>query len=156
MTNAAVKNLPLDEQSALSSKRSAFHQTLDKAGAGMSAACAIHCILMPFVIGILPVLGLGFLADHEVEIAFVSFSILLALTSLVWGFRTHGKGHLFVLLFLSALLIASGLFLVSESHHIYFVVAGALGISVSHALNLKLCKSCKECESREEEEHRCC
>ena len=135
---------------------SKVHERIDRVGAGMSFACAIHCVLMPFVIGVLPLLGLGFLADHKAEAIFVSFSVLLALASLCWGYRSHGKSHLFAILFLSASLIATGLFVVTDKEHMYFVVAGAVGITISHVLNRKLCQSCADCSSREKSSKSCC
>ena len=129
------------------------HARIDKVGAGMSFACAIHCMLMPLVIGVLPLLGLGFLADHTAEAVFVSFSVLLALTSLCWGYRSHGKKYLFAILALSAALIATGIWIVAEDHHTLFVVLGACGITLSHILNKRLCASCSTCT---ESDHSCC
>ena len=123
-----------------------LHDRVDRIGAGMSFACAIHCVLMPLVIGILPLIGLGFLADHTAERIFVGFSICLAVMSLCWGFRTHGRAHLFWILIASASLIGTGLFIVSEQQHVYFVVAGAVGIAITHLMNRRLCRSCTHCE----------
>ncbi len=129
------------------SPRLTLHSRIDKVGAGMSFACAVHCLLMPFVLGVLPLLGLGFLADHTAELVFVCISVALALASLCWGYRTHGNVNVFVILFLSAALIATGLLVVHEEHHLYFVVSGALGITASHLLNHRLCKTCTSCAS---------
>ena len=35
----------------------------DWLGIGASVLCAIHCAAMPFVVGLLPLIGLSFLAD---------------------------------------------------------------------------------------------
>ena len=47
---------------------------LDKAGATASLACAVHCALMPLVVTLLPLVGLGFLADERTEWALLGLS----------------------------------------------------------------------------------
>ncbi len=108
-------------------------------------------MLMPFLIGILPLIGLGVLADHGAELIFVGFSIVLAGLSMCWGYRTHGRLLVFLTFACSAALIATGYFVVSDLHHIPFVVLGAFGISLSHFINRKLCLSCAVCNAHEQE-----
>ncbi|HEY7166149.1 MAG TPA: MerC domain-containing protein, partial [Candidatus Binatia bacterium] len=40
---------------------------LDALGTTVSVACAIQCTVFPFIIGVLPLLGLGFLAGDGIE-----------------------------------------------------------------------------------------
>ena len=54
----------------------------DRLGATASFLCAIHCAALPFVLAVLPLLGLSFLADHRFERGFVMFACALALTAL--------------------------------------------------------------------------
>jgi len=121
------------------------HALLDTVGAGVSFACALHCLAMPFVVGILPLMGLGFLADHTTEAIFIVLSICLAMLSLCWGLKTHKNYKAFIVFLFSAFLIGSGIFLVSETFHLMFIVMGAIGIATSHLLNIKLCRSCTSC-----------
>lgn len=121
------------------------HERVDTVGAGMSLACAVHCMLMPIVVGVLPLIGLSFLADHDIELVFVSLSVLLALLSLCFGYRTHGNARLFTLLAVSAALIVAGFLMIDSAHHIFLLSGGAFGIAVTHLLNRHLCKSCSSC-----------
>src|SRR6478672_8405035 len=57
-----------------------FAAIADRFGATASFLCAIHCALLPFVIAVLPALGLAFLADHRFERGFIAFASVLALT----------------------------------------------------------------------------
>ena len=68
-------------------------QLPDHIGATASFLCALHCAALPFVIGALPLLGLGFLADHRVERVFVLFAVSLALYSLGCGYLRHRHVH---------------------------------------------------------------
>ena len=67
----------------------------DRFGMAASFLCAVHCALLPFVLALLPVIGLGFLADHRFERGFVLFAASLAAIVLVTGFRRHHRhqGH---------------------------------------------------------------
>jgi len=71
------------------SNKSRWWRLADRIGATASFLCAIHCALLPFVLALLPFLGLEFLADHRFERGFVLFACALALVALVRGFRRH-------------------------------------------------------------------
>lgn len=79
-----------------------FHTALqswvDSLGAGVSITCAIQCVLFPLLIGVLPLIGLGFLAQDGVETGFLAASIVLALGSFSWGFRQHRRRYIFLFL----------------------------------------------------------
>jgi hypothetical protein len=134
-----------ESSNKLKSRGKISHESVDKLCAGLSAACALHCMAMPFLVGVLPVLGLGYFVSHDFEFAFVLVTAVLALGSLCWGYRSHKSQKVFVLLLISLLLLGGGLFVVSHDFHLGFVVAGALGVSLTHILNMQLCKSCQSC-----------
>ena len=63
----------------------------DWIGVAASIACAIHCAVMPFVVFLLPALGLSFLADeafHQVMVVVCSF---FAIAAFVPGFKRHRR-----------------------------------------------------------------
>ena len=64
-------------------------QVADRVGAIASFLCAVHCAVLPFVLALLPFVGLGFLADHRFERIFVLFACGLATLALGRGFRRN-------------------------------------------------------------------
>ena len=123
---------------------------LDKAGATASFLCAIHCALMPFVITILPLLGLSFLASEPVEWSLLATSAVLGTSSLCVGFREHKSRRVFAILGIAlALLVAGRIF--HELHIGYwgpvFMVLGGFSMMGAHLFNQALCHSCRRCSS---------
>jgi hypothetical protein len=120
---------------------------LDSLGAGVSIACAIQCTLFPLLIGVLPLIGLGFLAQEGVEMVFVATSIVLALGSFSWGFRQHRRLYIFWFLIGGLTLIFVGRIWVEENAEIAFVVSGTLLLAAGHLLNRRLCQLCVACDT---------
>jgi MerC mercury resistance protein len=122
---------------------------VDSLGASVSIACAIQCTLFPLLIGVLPLVGLGFLAGNGVEKVFLVTSIILAVGSFSWGFRRHKNLHVFLFLVGGLLLIFTGRIWVGENSEISFVVSGTLVLAGGHLLNRRLCQVCVACEATE-------
>ena len=78
-------------------KSTSYLVRLDRLGACVSFACAIHCAVLPFAATVLPLLGIGFLADKRVERTVLLVSLALASSSICWGFRIHRKRSLLLL-----------------------------------------------------------
>ncbi|MCE7933359.1 MAG: MerC domain-containing protein [Chlorobi bacterium CHB2] len=57
-------------------------QLLGRLGLSASTICAIHCMAMPFLLGVLPTLGLGFLASGWFELAMIGISVVLGAITL--------------------------------------------------------------------------
>jgi MerC mercury resistance protein len=123
---------------------------LDSFGTTISIACAIQCILFPLLIGVLPLVGLSFLAGDGVEKIFLLTSITLALASFYFGARYHK--HLYILLFLvgGMALIVTGRVWVDTNFEIPFVVSGTLILAAGHVLNRRLCRLCATCTEHQE------
>jgi hypothetical protein len=127
----------MDSEQANTSRR---WQLADRIGATASFLCAIHCALLPFVLALLPFVGLEFLADHRFERGFVLFACALALFALVRGFRRHQTR-------LPLLLAAPGLLLLllgvtyAEGYsiplHSVLVTCGGLLVAAAHFVNLR-------------------
>ena len=125
---------------------------LDKAGAMASFLCAIHCAVMPLVITLLPLLGLGFLASEPVEWALLAASATLGSLSLCLGFRQHRSRRAFMVLGIAlALLVAGRIF--HENHFGIWgpvlMVLGGLTMMSAHLLNHRLCHACTRCSSHD-------
>jgi MerC mercury resistance protein len=123
---------------------------VDSLGASVSIACAIQCTLFPLLIGVLPLVGLGFLAGDSIEKVFLVTSIVLAVGSFSWGFRHHKKHYVFLFLVGGLLLIFTGRIWVGENSEISFVVSGTLVLAAGHLLNRRLCQLCVACDTSKE------
>ena len=118
---------------------------LDRIGITATSICALHCILLPIILPALPLLGLGFLADHFYEHVFLVITAIIGSIAMLSGFkRYHRKLYPFYLL-------ALGIIIYWQKHDFdpsvqpYFIIVGALLIVVAHFINLRLCKQCAEC-----------
>lgn len=93
------------------------------------------------VIAVLPALGLSFLADHRFERAFIAFAAVLAVTTLVNGFRRHQRFVAFSFLLPGIALLTAGI--IFDGHdtpiwHAILVATGGSLVALSHLTNLRL------------------
>lgn len=114
----------------------------DRFGATASFLCAVHCAALPFVIALLPALGLGFLADHGFERGFVAFASVLASWSIGSSYRRHRVPLALWLLVPGLALLWLGAYLI-DSHealgvHALLVACGGLLLTSAHVINLRL------------------
>jgi len=114
----------------------------DRVGATASFLCALHCAALPFVLAVLPALGLGFLADHAFERVFIAAASTLALTVLIRGFRRHHSVRALRLLAPGLVLLWIGGFLI-DGHdtiglHALLVSIGGSCVALAHLTNLRL------------------
>jgi hypothetical protein len=135
----------VDEKASLVAPQS----WVDSLGASVSIACAIQCTLFPLLIGVLPLVGLGFLGGDGVEKVFLASSMILAVGSFSWGFRHHKNLYVFLFLISGILLIFTGRVWLEENSEVSFVVSGTLVLAAGHLLNRRLCQLCAVCESSE-------
>ena len=119
---------------------------LDRIGITATSLCALHCILLPVILPVLPLLGIGFLADHTWEHAFLIVTAILGSIAMLSGFkRYHKRLYPFYLLYLGvALYWIKHDF--SEDVEALFIIGGASLIIAAHYINIKLCESCKQCD----------
>lgn len=85
---------------------------LERATAFLSAACAIHCLLMPLVIALLPLVGTsGVVLGGTTEALLSSLVLVSGSATLLLGYRRHRDGRVAALI--SACLV---LYLVGHAH----------------------------------------
>lgn len=123
---------------------------LDKTGMAASWLCAIHCLVLPFAVSILPLIGLSFLLSETAERAFIGISILIAALSLLPAyFREHRRLR-------AILFFTSGICLIVISHLLFeeslvlkaiFLIAGGVLITTAHFVNRRLCRECEVCQA---------
>ncbi len=117
---------------------------LDRIGALMSFTCAIHCVVFPLLLVLLPWLGATFLYDRKIELFFIAGSIFLATLSYSYGFHFHRKIHLMLVLYLCTGMIVAGKLLIGGVPGLWMAVPGALGLAAGHMVNLRLCQHCRD------------
>lgn len=134
----------MTDQLPASRTRRRWWHAADRLGATASFLCAIHCALLPFVIALLPLVGLSFLADHRFEAGFVLFACLLASAALYSGYRRHRRRLPLALAVPGLTLLVLGVtFLHSDSLlvHSVLVTCGGLLVAASHFVNLRVDRS---------------
>ncbi len=113
----------------------------DRLGATAAFLCAIHCALLPFVLALLRLLGLDFLASHTFERNFVLFACMLATATLVSGYRRHGRPLPLCLALPGLLLLLVGVIFATHYSivlHSVMVTCGGLLVASAHFVNLRL------------------
>lgn len=121
----------------------AWHHA-DRVGATASLLCAIHCALLPLVIGLLPLIGLEILADPGVEFAFVLCACVLASLTIVhawWGHRDPRALRLLlpgVALLLLGQAVGHGSSL--EWLHAGLMACGGTLVASAHIVNLRMAR----------------
>ena len=61
----------------------------DALGMIVSIACVVHCVALPLALGLLPALGLSFLANEGVHEVLAVVVVVVALLAFVPGYRVH-------------------------------------------------------------------
>ena len=124
---------------AVAPKSGRWWHLADRVGATASFLCAVHCALLPFVLTVLPLLGLGFLAGHRFERCFVMFAATLALFALINGYRRHRRPLPLLLALPGLALLLLGVTWASGYSilvHSTMVTCGGLLVASAHFVNL--------------------
>ncbi len=121
-----------------SRKRALF----DKIAVGLSGLCLLHCLLLPFIVAILPFLG-QFDDDH-LHAEMLIFVIPVSVIALFVGFRRHGQVSVIFSGAAGLMILVLGAFVV---HDLYgpvadrmTTVAGSLVLAYTHYRNFRLAK----------------
>jgi hypothetical protein len=125
------------------------HSNIDRVGGCVSAECAVHCAIAPFAATILPLLGVGVLADERIEQIALLMSLALATVSVCWGLHAHRQSRILVPFFSALLCILVGRSLMTGILEGVLVVTGASFFVIAHLLNRKLCQACTRCGDEE-------
>ena len=132
---------------------------LDRTGGTLSFLCAIHCVLTPLVLAVIPLGVFGFLAAPAFESVIFITAAAIAAGSACWGWYRHRNSKV-VLLFAVSLTVFAGVRLFFDHDHaqthghlpvhesILLGVGGIL-MAVSHWVNHRLCTSCVRCSGDE-------
>lgn len=100
----------------------------------------MHCLLLPFVLALLPLLGLEFLAGHAFERVFVICAAALATVVLLGGYRRHHNRAPLLLAVPGLALLMGGIYVdldTAITMHTVMVTLGGTLLACAHLLNLR-------------------
>lgn len=124
-----------------------IRNTLDKVGIAITSLCAIHCIMLPVLLPLLPLMGLSAVHNHAFERIILLITMVLGFVTLFAGFhRYHRKLYPFYSLFLGGFIYWQKDALGAQYEH-FVLIVGASFVVLAHVLNLRLCNQCNSCES---------
>ncbi len=119
--------------------------TLDMLGVGASSICAIHCLLLPLVIGFLPMACSQYMGHPLTHKLLAAPVLLFCLTAVIPGYLKHRSIPILMLMLsgLSLVLFAtfSAAILPGEIWEIAIISIGNCLVIGSHFLNRMCCIS---------------
>jgi hypothetical protein len=122
-----------------------YSSRLDNAGMTASILCAIHCAIVPLLITVLPLVGLGFLANPLVEWSMIIFAVFIGFYAIGSSYvRVHHKIMPVVLLFGGFMVIIIGHVFVQGWREAIVVPLGGLLIATAHFVNYRYAGSCAQ------------
>jgi hypothetical protein len=124
-------------------KTAKYSSRLDNAGMTASILCAIHCATVPLLITVLPLVGLGFLANPLVEWSMIIFAVLVGFYAIGSSYlRVHHKIMPVILLLAGFMVIIAGHLFVQGWREAMVVPLGGLLIATAHFVNYRYSGSC--------------
>ncbi|HAW94491.1 MULTISPECIES: MerC domain-containing protein [unclassified Arsukibacterium] len=119
----------------------------DKVGITVTSLCAIHCILLPVLLPLLPLLGLTVSHNHAFERLMLLFTMVLGFVALFIGFhRYHRKLYPFYSLFLGVFIYWQRDVWGHQYEHVVLVIGASL-VVLAHVMNMRLCSQCESCDT---------
>ncbi|QJD98317.1 MerC domain-containing protein [Mucilaginibacter robiniae] len=122
-----------------------MYRRLDHIGISLSLLCAIHCAMLPLILTVLPLLGLGFLASEYWEIGIIGSSLIVGCTSLISSYIKNRVVMPLLILVAGFTIITIGKLCITEAYEWMFMTAGGLLVATAHFYNWRLIH--KEVES---------
>jgi len=108
---------------------------VDSFGVGASILCAIHCFLMPVIIGFLPIIGMQWLdGPYAHEILALSV-VIFALAGLIPGYMKHHNRWIVTTMTFGLSLVLFATFCTGESSELPIITIGNLFVIAAHILN---------------------
>ena len=117
----------------------------DRAGVWISSLCALHCLLLPILIPLIPLVASSFVAEVWFERTILSISILIGFWALFIGFYKYHRQIYPVYSLVLGGLIYWHKDIFGHEYEPFTIAVGAFLIIGAHLLNMKLCKACDEC-----------
>ena len=123
--------------------------TSDKAAISLSIICIIHCLALPLIVVLLPVLTALNLQDEAVHWWMLGAVVPTSLYALTMGCKKHKDYTVMVLGVVGLVILVITTFLghdlLGEAGESIFTTLGALIIAGGHLINHRLCRR-SDCE----------
>jgi MerC mercury resistance protein len=111
---------------------------LDGLAISASAVCMIHCLALPLLVLLLPVLGLAIEHDEWVHVVILGFTAPVSIYALTTGAQTHGKRASLHLGFVGLGALSIGVWLESIVYvGTAITIIGSLSLAIAHWKNLR-------------------
>lgn len=130
-------------------KRFFNQEFVDTTGVCLSFTCAIHCLAMPLLVAVLPLLGLGFLVSERAEVVLIIGAVGLAIASLAWGVRHHRSWRALLILIVALAFLGTAHTFAEGNFEMILHGVGGILLAASHLANRHLCKTCPACEGED-------
>lgn len=118
--------------------------SMDTLGIAASSLCLVHCLAMPLVVGILPLVGLKFLEGHQAHVMLAFFVLSFALLAIVPGYFRHKRADILAMMLVGVGLVLYATFAaqytLGESAEIPLITIGNLILVATHLRNRALHK----------------
>ena len=138
MSRQAPQSTPMSSAESIAPEA---REALDRLGAGAAFLCAVHCAALPLLSGVLPLLGLSFLASDTFELIFVSLATMVGAGSVGLAYRRHGRCEGLVFLLVGIALLWAGRWVDVLHHevlpHAVVMTVGGVAVSLGHLANLR-------------------
>lgn len=99
---------------SVSSLSAAASSRWDSVGQSLSALCAAHCVLLPLVLGLLPLAAAEALEGEAVHHGLLALVVMGALAAFIPGWRLHRHASVLALAVLGLALLSAGAFALPE------------------------------------------
>lgn len=120
---------------------------LDRLGVWITSVCALHCLLLPILIPLAPLVASSFVAEAWFERVILSASILVGFAALFIGFHQYHRQLYPIYSLTLGALIYWNKHAFGEAFEPLTIAVGATFIIGAHIANLRLCKKCKQCKT---------
>jgi hypothetical protein len=111
---------------------------LDITAMALSAACLVHCLAMPLLMVLLPIVSMSIIADERVHPVLLAVALPTSLIALLQGCRKHRRRYLLIPGLSGLGLITFAISGLDENQERFMTVTGVLLVALAHSLNWRL------------------
>ncbi|HKU36606.1 MAG TPA: MerC domain-containing protein, partial [Polyangiales bacterium] len=118
----------------------ASERALERAATWLSLACAVHCLVMPLAMGVLPLLGASQVSDLSpgVELLLSVLVVGTASIGVFWGYRRHRDARIVTATGIGVAAYLLGHLFEDSWPGVALAVVGALVLAASSFLSARL------------------